>query len=188
MAGVHLQRIYEADGEIAKIMSFVVGSKSCGGSVGRALISAVEDWARGRGATEIILTPHERRAGAHEFYRRVGYDRTGYRSPREALTRQPRAPRWYRLRRVREDRTQVLQALVGSPQVVSRPVLTQRVQVREFRVVGKAPYASREGHSTRIMTLRGSASPASASSSRPSATTCPPCPATASTERREERR
>jgi len=43
MAEVHLQRIYEADGEIAKIMSFVVGSKSCGGSVGRALISAVED-------------------------------------------------------------------------------------------------------------------------------------------------
>jgi GNAT superfamily N-acetyltransferase len=78
MTGVHLQRTYKADGEVARIMSFV-GSEDRGGGVGRALISAVEDWSRGRGAAEIMLTTHERRAGAHEFYRRVGYDRTGYR-------------------------------------------------------------------------------------------------------------
>jgi GNAT superfamily N-acetyltransferase len=83
MAGVHLQRTYEADGEIARIMSFVVGSEERGGGVGRALISAVEDWARSRGAADIMLTAHERRAGAHEFYRRLGYDRTGYRFYKE---------------------------------------------------------------------------------------------------------
>jgi GNAT superfamily N-acetyltransferase len=83
MAGVHLQRTYEADGEVARIMSFVVGTGERGSGVGRALISAVEDWARRRGAADIMLTTHERRAGAHAFYRHMGYDRTGYRFYKE---------------------------------------------------------------------------------------------------------
>jgi GNAT superfamily N-acetyltransferase len=79
MAGTHLERTYEADGQCARIMSFVVGSKERGRGAGQALISAVEDWARDRGAADVMLTTHERRAGAHEFYGRLGYDRTGYR-------------------------------------------------------------------------------------------------------------
>lgn len=79
MAGVHLGRTYSADGEVARIMSFVVDPEERGGGVGRTLISAVEDRARHRGASDVILVTHERRAGAHEFYRRLGYDRTGYR-------------------------------------------------------------------------------------------------------------
>jgi GNAT superfamily N-acetyltransferase len=83
MAGVHLQRTYEANGEVARIMSFVVSSEERGQGVGRGMISAVEDWARSRGAEEIMLTAHKRRAGAHEFYRRMGYDHTGYRFYKE---------------------------------------------------------------------------------------------------------
>jgi len=83
MAGVHLERTYEADAEIARIMCFVVGSEARGSGVGRALISVVEDWTRRRGAADIMLTTHERRAGAHEFYRSMGYDRTGYRFYKE---------------------------------------------------------------------------------------------------------
>ena len=64
-------------------MCLVVGSEERERSVGRALISAVEDWTRRRGAEAIMLTTHERRAGAHEFYRRMGYDRTGYRFYKE---------------------------------------------------------------------------------------------------------
>jgi hypothetical protein len=30
-----------------------------------------------------MLTTHERRAGAHEFYRSVGYELTGYRFVKE---------------------------------------------------------------------------------------------------------
>jgi GNAT superfamily N-acetyltransferase len=82
-AGVHLQRTYEANGEVARIMSFVVSSEERGQGVGRGMISAVEDWARSRGAEEIMLTAHKRRAGAHEFYRRMGYDHTGYRFYKE---------------------------------------------------------------------------------------------------------
>jgi GNAT superfamily N-acetyltransferase len=64
-------------------MAFVVGSEERGQGVGRTMISTVEDWARQREAAEIMLTTHERRAGAHEFYRRMGYDRTGYRFYKE---------------------------------------------------------------------------------------------------------
>jgi GNAT superfamily N-acetyltransferase len=83
MARIHLERTYEADGEVARIMAFVVGAEKRGQGVGRTLISAAEDWARQREAAEIMLTTHERRAGAHEFYRRMGYDRTGYRFYKE---------------------------------------------------------------------------------------------------------
>jgi GNAT superfamily N-acetyltransferase len=67
------------DGEVARIMAFVVGFEERGQGVGRTMISTIEDWARQREAAEIMLTTHERRAGAHEFYRRMGYDRTGHR-------------------------------------------------------------------------------------------------------------
>ena len=83
MVGVHLERTYEADAVVARIMCFVVGSEERGCEVGRALISAVEDRTRRRGTEAILLTTHERRAGAREFYRRIGYDRTGYRLYKE---------------------------------------------------------------------------------------------------------
>ena len=60
-------------------MSFVVGSEERGGGVGRTLISAVEDWARRGHAADTMLTTHERRADAPEFYRRMGCERTAYR-------------------------------------------------------------------------------------------------------------
>jgi GNAT superfamily N-acetyltransferase len=60
-------------------MSLVVGSENRGQGVGLALISAVEDWARQKGAGDVMLTTHKRRADAHHFYRSMGYEATGYR-------------------------------------------------------------------------------------------------------------
>jgi GNAT superfamily N-acetyltransferase len=64
-------------------MALVVGSEHRGLGVGRALISMAEDWARQKGAREVMLTTHERRADAHRFYRSVGYEATGYRFYKE---------------------------------------------------------------------------------------------------------
>ncbi len=83
MALVHLERTYDSEARVARIISFVVGSGERGGGVGRRLISAVEDWAEGRGARYVMLTAHTRRDGAHAFYRNVGYEMTGYRFIKE---------------------------------------------------------------------------------------------------------
>jgi GNAT superfamily N-acetyltransferase len=83
MVGLHVESYYEKDGPNARIMALVVGSEHRDREVGRALISAAEDWARQRGAKDIMLTTHKRRTGAHEFYRRMGYEATGYRFYKE---------------------------------------------------------------------------------------------------------
>ena len=64
-------------------MAFAVSPEHRGRGVGRALISAAEDRAEQRGAKDTMLTTHKRRAGAHEFYRRIGYEATGYRFYKE---------------------------------------------------------------------------------------------------------
>ena len=43
------------------------------------MISVAEDWAKRRGAGEIMLTTHKRRTDAHRFYRSMGHEATGYR-------------------------------------------------------------------------------------------------------------
>lgn len=83
MALVHLERTYDTDAWVARIMSFVVGSGERGGSVGRRLISAVEYWAGGQGAGYVMLTAHTRRDEAHAFCRKVGYEMTGHRFIKE---------------------------------------------------------------------------------------------------------
>jgi GNAT superfamily N-acetyltransferase len=60
-------------------MAFVVAPDQRGQGGSRALISAAEAWARQCRAREVMLTTHKRRAGAHNFYRSMGYEATGYR-------------------------------------------------------------------------------------------------------------
>jgi GNAT superfamily N-acetyltransferase len=79
VAGLHLEHFYEKNEPCARLMALVVGSEHRGRGVGRTLISAAEDWARQRGAGEVMLTTHKRRADAHRFYRSLGYEATGYR-------------------------------------------------------------------------------------------------------------
>ena len=79
MVGLHLERFYESNSSCVRIMALVVGSEHRGRGIGRILVSAAEDWARQRGAREIMLTTHKRRADAHRFYVSMGYEATGYR-------------------------------------------------------------------------------------------------------------
>lgn len=64
---------------VAWLTTLVVDESSYGMGVGRALVSAVEDWARRHGATRISVTSGEHRDKAHAFYEHVGYERTGVR-------------------------------------------------------------------------------------------------------------
>ncbi len=83
MVALHVERYYGKDGPNARIMAFVVDSEHRGRGVGRALISAAEDWARQRGARDVMLTTQKRRSGARRFYQSMGYEATGYRFHKE---------------------------------------------------------------------------------------------------------
>jgi GNAT superfamily N-acetyltransferase len=66
----------------AMLTALVVREDVRGRGVGRDLVTAVEAWARQRGAGRVVLTTALRRAGAHAFYERLGYEFTGRRYQR----------------------------------------------------------------------------------------------------------
>ena len=67
----------------ARLLALVVGPEYRGRGVGQALVSAAEDWARRKGARDLMLTTHKRRAGEHRSFRQMGYRVTGYRFHKE---------------------------------------------------------------------------------------------------------
>jgi GNAT superfamily N-acetyltransferase len=67
------------DAPRAMLTALVVREDTRGLGVGRALVSAVESWARDHGAAHVVVTTALRRAGAHAFYERLGFEFTGRR-------------------------------------------------------------------------------------------------------------
>jgi GNAT superfamily N-acetyltransferase len=67
------------DAPRALLTALVVRDDTRGRGVGRALVTAVEHWARERGAERVVVTTALRRAGAHAFYERIGFEFTGRR-------------------------------------------------------------------------------------------------------------
>jgi GNAT superfamily N-acetyltransferase len=65
--------------DLAMIMALVVAEQARGLGVGRRLVSSAESLARERGASRLMVTTHLRRADAHAFYERLGFDFTGRR-------------------------------------------------------------------------------------------------------------
>ena len=55
------------------IMGIAVSSNFKKKGIGRALLSAIEDWAQKNGAGGVRLVSGATRTGAHEFYRHCGY-------------------------------------------------------------------------------------------------------------------
>ncbi|HEX8695365.1 MAG TPA: GNAT family N-acetyltransferase [Longimicrobium sp.] len=79
MAGLKRGLSYNHDWPYARIVSLVVEPGERGRGTGAALVAACEAWARGRGAASVHLTTALHREGAHRFYERLGYERTGAR-------------------------------------------------------------------------------------------------------------
>jgi N-acetylglutamate synthase-like GNAT family acetyltransferase len=78
-AGLHVSPSLEDDRDAAKVSAIVVDEAFRRRGVGAALLAAVEAEARDRGCGLVFLTTAERRAEAHEFYRRLGWEETGRR-------------------------------------------------------------------------------------------------------------
>lgn len=64
---------------VAKLTMLVVAADSRQIGVGKQLCAAIERWAEERGAVKISVTSGLQRSGAHVFYERIGYERTGVR-------------------------------------------------------------------------------------------------------------
>jgi GNAT superfamily N-acetyltransferase len=79
LAGIHVSPSLEHDADAAKVSAIVVDEAHRRQGIGEALMDAVEREARARRCGLLFLTTAERRADAHEFYRRLGLEETGRR-------------------------------------------------------------------------------------------------------------
>jgi GNAT superfamily N-acetyltransferase len=62
-------------GRMAEICGLVVAEGQRASGVGRRLVEAVEQWARGRGLDEVSVRSNVTRPESHPFYERLGYTR-----------------------------------------------------------------------------------------------------------------
>jgi GNAT superfamily N-acetyltransferase len=79
IAQLHVSPSLEYDRPTAKLAVLVVDDNHRNGGVGRALVEAAESDARARDCQLLFLTTAERRADAHAFYVRLGFEHSGRR-------------------------------------------------------------------------------------------------------------
>jgi GNAT superfamily N-acetyltransferase len=60
-------------------MALVVSERARGLGVGQRLVDAAAETARRWGCNRLLVTTHVRRADAHAFYERIGFELTGRR-------------------------------------------------------------------------------------------------------------
>ena len=82
-AGVMHGLSYVYDPPYARLLALAVEPGERGKGTGAALVAAAERWAREQGAAQLHLTTALHRDGAHRFYERLGYERTGARYVRK---------------------------------------------------------------------------------------------------------
>jgi GNAT superfamily N-acetyltransferase len=74
VAAIHALHLLERDDPTCRLTALVVAPEARGRGVGRALFARAEREARGRGCVLLEVTTAEHRAGAHEFYARMGFE------------------------------------------------------------------------------------------------------------------
>src|SRR5690349_6767881 len=79
LATMHFITPINRERDVAWLTTLVVDEAARGTGVGRALVEAVEARARDAGCERLSVTTHENRSQAHEFYARIGFERTGRR-------------------------------------------------------------------------------------------------------------
>jgi len=79
LLALHIFPVLAYDRDLAMIMALVVTESARGLGVGRALIERAEAVGKSLGASRLMVTTHVRRADAHAFYERLGFELTGRR-------------------------------------------------------------------------------------------------------------
>lgn len=83
MVGAFVTPSYEHDEPTGRLTAMVISEPARGLGIGARLVAAAEAWVRARGCRVMMLNSHNRRTGAHAFYRRLGYSETGKRFVKE---------------------------------------------------------------------------------------------------------
>ena len=76
VVSVHALPLLHTVGSLGRITALVVTSSHQRAGVGSKLVEAAEAFARGKNCLRMEVTSGGHREGAHEFYRRIGYDQT----------------------------------------------------------------------------------------------------------------
>jgi GNAT superfamily N-acetyltransferase len=79
LIGACVAPYYEHDGLYGRIVTMVTAEQERGKGIGERLVRRAESWFVERGVTHVIVNSGNQREGAHEFYRRLGYQPTGTR-------------------------------------------------------------------------------------------------------------
>lgn len=79
LLALHIFPTLEYEHDVALITALVITERARGTGVGRALVDRAEELVRAAGVTRFMVTTHLRRAGAHAFYERLGFEFTGRR-------------------------------------------------------------------------------------------------------------
>ena len=79
LLALHVFPVLAYDRDLAMIMALVVTESARGLGVGRALVERAEAVGKSLGASRLMVTTHVRRADAHAFYERLGFEFTGRR-------------------------------------------------------------------------------------------------------------
>lgn len=79
LLALHVFPLLAYDRDVGMIMALVVTERARGTGVGRRLIERAETIAKLLGAGRLIVNTHVRRADAHAFYERLGFEFTGRR-------------------------------------------------------------------------------------------------------------
>ena len=82
---IHVFPVLHADEPLGLITALVVAEGARSGGAGRALVEALEAYARSRGCVRVAVTTANQRAGAHAFYERLGYAHTGRRYVKQPI-------------------------------------------------------------------------------------------------------
>lgn len=82
VATLHVTPVLHRAGPVGRVTALVVDASLRGCGIGRVLMEAAERWTAEQGCVLIEVTSNQRRADAHAFYERLGYERTSFRFAR----------------------------------------------------------------------------------------------------------
>ena len=76
--GVHIHLVFENPGKVMRIIALAVSQKHQKSGIGANLVAKVEQYAKKKKISILIVNSGIKRTGAHQFYQKQGFFQKGY--------------------------------------------------------------------------------------------------------------